>query len=639
MLSDSFNSSSSPNKRLKTLAGTSILSSNFKSKSKSKMEDDSGQQEAEMNQLSSDNSTSRSCAICFREDGRVIRGEIDCCDHYFCFLCIMEWAKTESRCPICRRRFSTIRRPPNDMAFVGERVIKVPVRDQALIHFENPTGNFDPYGDVCCTVCHCKTDENLLLLCDLCDLASHTYCVGLGVNVPEGDWFCHDCSMSRDEHARNEVNTEDDEKNITNPSLLNATVQESSSQVVERRPTRAISGSKRPYPTGVRDGVNSSKDERTAGPTAKTSVSVSRQLTESGARTLDRCRSVHSHIRVLRANWNAYRSGSLSFSSSKSSQQCRNQDGCGSQDTEKAWKMMEIAKSKARKKTSSVCLSKPPHSKASASKERTNVNSSHMVKCQLFGARDLGRAKIENCTKNSSSGKGIKSLRGPESEMQNPSRVIREEVAGCSTSLSETYSPKSSFPSNVLSSSEDIGTCHVKKSKFVQANVNKASSNVTREQNLSACSIRPRNSDSTVAKPEPCTSYANVGVPKQNCRLDGGHAESKGRKDNDAKSEIQTLVKLNLKLLSKNKRLEVASFKEIARLSTHTILAACGLDHRKAVVYNFPGLECSHTEANLSEQLPKSNLMPNSCQQCFHSFVKNVVSSIMFDKVSCAKST
>ncbi|KAL5575778.1 hypothetical protein UlMin_017477 [Ulmus minor] len=191
MLSDSFNSSSSPNKCLKTLVGTSILSSNFKSKSK--MEDYSGQQKAEMNQLSADNSTSQSCVIYFREDGRVIRGEIDCCDHYFCFLCIMEWAKTKLRCPICRRRFSTIHGPPNDRAFVGERVIKVPVRDQ------NPTGNFDPYGDVYCTVCHCKTDDNFILLCDLCDLASHTYYVGLGVNVPEGDWFCHDCSLSRDE--------------------------------------------------------------------------------------------------------------------------------------------------------------------------------------------------------------------------------------------------------------------------------------------------------------------------------------------------------------------------------------------------------------------------------------------------------
>ena len=122
MLSDSFNSSSSPNKRLKTLAGTSILSSNFKSKSK--MEDYSSQQKAKMNQLSVDNSTSWSCAICFREDGRVIRGEIDCCDHYFCFLCIMEWAKTDSLCPICRRRFNTICRPPNDMAFVGKRSLR-----------------------------------------------------------------------------------------------------------------------------------------------------------------------------------------------------------------------------------------------------------------------------------------------------------------------------------------------------------------------------------------------------------------------------------------------------------------------------------------------------------------------------------
>lgn len=32
-----------------------------------------------------------------------------------------------------------------------------------------------------------------MLLCDLCDSPAHTYCVGLGREVPEGNWYCEGC--------------------------------------------------------------------------------------------------------------------------------------------------------------------------------------------------------------------------------------------------------------------------------------------------------------------------------------------------------------------------------------------------------------------------------------------------------------
>ena len=72
----------------------------------------------------------RVCGICFAEERRLIRGFIDCCDHYFCFLCIMEWAKIESRCPMCKQRFGSIRRPLVPGVFSGERIFRVPARDQ-----------------------------------------------------------------------------------------------------------------------------------------------------------------------------------------------------------------------------------------------------------------------------------------------------------------------------------------------------------------------------------------------------------------------------------------------------------------------------------------------------------------------------
>ncbi|XP_058106820.1 uncharacterized protein LOC131250548 [Magnolia sinica] len=60
-------------------------------------------------------------------------------------------------------------------------------------HLGNGTvGPYDPYAQTLCTECQSSKDENLLLLYDLCDSVAHTYCVGLGVTVPEGDWYCHD---------------------------------------------------------------------------------------------------------------------------------------------------------------------------------------------------------------------------------------------------------------------------------------------------------------------------------------------------------------------------------------------------------------------------------------------------------------
>lgn len=32
----------------------------------------------------------------------------------------------------------------------------------------------------------------------MCDGAAHTYCVGLGHSVPDGDWFCHTCAGAAD---------------------------------------------------------------------------------------------------------------------------------------------------------------------------------------------------------------------------------------------------------------------------------------------------------------------------------------------------------------------------------------------------------------------------------------------------------
>ena len=73
------------------------------------------------------------CGICLsEEDKRRVRGRLNCCTHYFCFTCITEWAKVESRCPLCKQRFNTISKRARSKAVVDLRevTIQVPERDQ-----------------------------------------------------------------------------------------------------------------------------------------------------------------------------------------------------------------------------------------------------------------------------------------------------------------------------------------------------------------------------------------------------------------------------------------------------------------------------------------------------------------------------
>ena len=78
------------------------------------------------------------CGICLsEEDKRRVRGVLNCCTHFFCFACIMEWAKVESRCPLCKQRFKTISKPARSTTGIDLRevVIQVPERDQVFEFF------------------------------------------------------------------------------------------------------------------------------------------------------------------------------------------------------------------------------------------------------------------------------------------------------------------------------------------------------------------------------------------------------------------------------------------------------------------------------------------------------------------------
>lgn len=57
-----------------------------------------------------------------------------------------------------------------------------------------------------------------MLLCDLCDSPAHTYCVGLGREVPEGNWYCDGCRpvalASSGSQARDNLTDERTRSNI-----------------------------------------------------------------------------------------------------------------------------------------------------------------------------------------------------------------------------------------------------------------------------------------------------------------------------------------------------------------------------------------------------------------------------------------
>lgn len=75
-----------------------------------------------------------------------------------------------------------------------------------------------------------------------------------------------------------------------------------------------------------------------------------------------------------------------------------------------------------------------------------------------------------------------------------------------------------------------------------------------------------------------------------------------------------------------------STFKDIARSSTHTIVVACGIEHRRSEVYYPvpPPSVCSHIELMAGGQ---TSLMKGCCSSCFETFVGDVVKRIMDTKM------
>lgn len=60
-----------------------------------------------------------SCVICLSPPSEVAK--INCCDHVFCFDCILQWSKVENTCPLCKSRFESISRVDAEAPEAGSR--------------------------------------------------------------------------------------------------------------------------------------------------------------------------------------------------------------------------------------------------------------------------------------------------------------------------------------------------------------------------------------------------------------------------------------------------------------------------------------------------------------------------------------
>ncbi|KAG1327464.1 putative PHD and RING finger domain-containing protein 1 [Cocos nucifera] len=729
----------SPVKRLKTLAPSPALAPG--SKGKEKMAEEPAAVEGSAVLAAEEE---KICGICLSDGGRSIRGRIDSCDHYFCFICIMEWAKVESRCPMCKQRFRFIRRPPVPGIFPSERVVEAPVRDQVYHPLGNEgTGISDPYANVSCSACHSSADEELLLLCDLCDSAAHSYCIGLGATVPEGGWYCPDCSTSRDEHLKSQSDTDSynqDSYKITRAvqvfeppvSIFEIVADERTSysslifstiQVPEQQRNNGSSSS-RHTSCRISHGFVSNT-ERSSSPIAPAGETVSptqAKRVEQAARTLRGYRNLHSRIRVLRENWNALRAGSLAFSSNllgygakinereqnngrsesdlsgrpepsdpvnsgqianaNASSKTRN-SGCSS-DIKKAWKMLEVAKSEHGTQISDKYHSLNSFSNRYASKVAEDLHCGFLVSKGRNTAHMVAGRAVSEDNKNFSP-KVLYHFFIPQHqdkqipEMQN-TEVQHVRRGDMNTHLLGYVGLSSGKQDRLV---HQDGMCDGKSRPASQQAMHEVSVPFdTRETPVCSGSFACSPSGASILsfnKPGEFSSCMEPHVRKQGLVMDSGESLSrkfdmvnsnvKGKvesvvklnkklliKDqhvgngklgagtfadkrssrrndnanNNAKSDIQSLVKLNLKLLSKDQHLGADKFKEVARAATHTILAACGLEHSKSNARIVSSSICQHN--GQIKQMRQSNHMPNSCRECFYTFVQHVVKSILSEE-------
>lgn len=426
------------------------------------------------------------------------------------------------------------------------------------------SGPVDSYAEVKCSICYVGTDENLLLLCDLCDTASHTYCVGLGYTIPESDWFCHDCAISRDTNANEVLDQQNCEPTADSSVTILNIVRETGSHVV-RRPREIPlqqnhpSSSVIPLP-GRSEGKN----------------------LVSGVQRAQR------NVQVLRENWNSLRSGSLKFhcksfqsggtssqkqdssslicgklddSHSKASMGHRQSavqggqssnmlnDGDLKYDLDKAWKMMGRAKmvQQTHRRTSKI----PPGVDDPLGNGAREISFAHRNRPELKSQRprtlDSRYSRMDKQCDYSNLNRTLENHRSLVLGEKRQSRVTCEKVQHLNlkdhTAHSEGYKERPS-PRKVHTSNHGV-PCH-----------GDGERHVGKEQRQSNCLITSVGSAPSHGKyGSAFTSNKHADNLNEEKRLARSFGDGIMKNIDDAKTEIKSLVKLYLKGLTRDKQL------------------------------------------------------------------------------------
>ncbi|GKT53105.1 PHD-finger domain-containing protein [Colletotrichum tofieldiae] len=120
------------------------------------------------------------------------------CNHVVHDQCIRSWAKNSNTCPICRTPFnevslsSELNGPPVDSYAVQDKKQEQEFDIHRWLE-ENPEDEASEPSPAC-PICESSDHEEVLLLCDGCNAAYHTHCIGLS-GVPQTEyWYCFECA-------------------------------------------------------------------------------------------------------------------------------------------------------------------------------------------------------------------------------------------------------------------------------------------------------------------------------------------------------------------------------------------------------------------------------------------------------------
>uniref|UniRef100_A0A3Q4GM51 PHD-type domain-containing protein n=1 Tax=Neolamprologus brichardi TaxID=32507 RepID=A0A3Q4GM51_NEOBR len=146
---------------------------------------------ADLAMMSSDEDAEK-CPICLNSLNSQPVATPENCEHYFCFDCILEWAKNANSCPVDRMAFNSIYL----RKCYGGKVKKMITVQKPVKEGQEETVNLD-LEQTNCEVCGGSDREDRLLLCDGCDAGYHMECLTPPLDsVPVEEWFCPECEAN-----------------------------------------------------------------------------------------------------------------------------------------------------------------------------------------------------------------------------------------------------------------------------------------------------------------------------------------------------------------------------------------------------------------------------------------------------------